>query len=121
MNTYDEPTVITYQTSVNWAVAGDELGFVGPAGKRGRIVAVTAVPINNVQTNDAGVVVKGMLTQTTKASLVVPVGSDDEAGLNDTVFPDGFPLIEPNEVMVIEGTGSATAGTGTVFVTVAWF
>jgi len=126
---YDNPIYITYTvTAASVATGATQLGFVGPSGKVGRVIAMGYV-VTTAVTVAAGHVLVGVVADTDKyADMTVAVASADAVGNSFTDYTDDngdsstASNLIPADTLVEITTGSeATAGVVSATVTIAWF
>lgn len=121
MNTYDEPTLVTYQLDAASVAAAAELAtFAGPAGKAGRVVSISALVTTGVTVAPSVVSVNTLDNSTVCGSLTVPVGGVDTVA-NASVDGTDDTLIPADTAFTIDSDGGATAGAANIVVVVAWF
>jgi hypothetical protein len=121
MNTYDQPLVLTYQLDGVALDADAELAtFVGPAGKQGRVVSISALVTAAVTGSTSTVSVNTLDDEVVAGSLTVPVGAADTFA-NDATLGGDDTLIPADTAFTVDVSDSATAGDGNVVVAIAWF
>lgn len=121
MNTYDEPTVRTYQLDAATLSSAAELAtFVGPAGKIGRVVSIEALVTTEVTTAPSVVTVEDLGDTVVAGSLSVPAGAADTFA-NASVGSTDDTLLPADTAFTIDVDGGADAGAANLIVTIAWF
>ena len=121
MNTYDQPTLITYQLNAATLSAAAELAtFVGPAGKTGRVVSISALVTTGVTVAPSVVTVEDLANTIVAGSLSVPVGAADSFA-NAAVQSTDDTLLPADTAFTIDVDGGATAGAANLVVAIAWF
>lgn len=121
MNTYDQPLVVTYQLDAATLSSAAELAtFVGPSGRKGRVVGMEALVTTAVTTAAAVVTVNNLGDTIEAASLTVPVGAADTFANAPTLGTDDT-LLPADTAFTIDVDGAPAAGAANLTVTIAWF
>jgi len=121
MNTYDQPTVISYElNAASLASAAELRTLVGPAGKTGRVTSISALVTTGVTGAPATVSVNTLNDAIQAGSLEVPVGAADTFA-NASVNGTDDTLIPADTAFTIDCDGGATAGAANLVVAIAWF
>ncbi len=122
-NFYDNADLVTYQLSAASLTSAAVIGrFTGPAGKQGRVAAVTGILTTGV-------------TVAASTLTIGPTGGTATANLDSSVaiaaINTGFSVtnaqikvgavIAKDVVSEVATDGGATAGAADIYVTIAWF
>lgn len=119
--TYDEPVYTTVNLQAASLSAAARLGSTsGPAGKRGRVVAISVAVTTDTTVADTIVSVGDGFDADAYGTLTVPVTTAN-AVINAATVGTDDTLIPANGWVTIECDGGATAGAGDVTVVIAWF
>lgn len=121
---YANPLVTTYTVpGANFvSTAAIDLRVGGPAGKRGRVVAISCAISTAVTVAASSVTVGTVADPDAYALLPIPISSANTVQNADlAIYTDDDNLIPADSIVHIGNSGGSTAGVGEVFVTIAWF
>lgn len=120
---YDLPTHISYTLPASAIdTIGTKLSILGPRGKVGHLVAMSAV-VTTATTVAVSVINVGITGTLDKfGSLTVPVGAAIVTVANNpTISTTDANQIPADTAVLISSDGGSTAGDADVSVTIAWF
>lgn len=123
MNFYDHPLQVTYKfpASAVLSTAGVAGRFIGPKGKRGRVLACEGL-LTTATTDAASTITVGTAAAPADAlSIDVPVQAINTGVQADEAKIRAGKDLAPDTVYQVAGGGEATAGAADITLTVGWF
>lgn len=122
MNTYDNPLVTThFIQAASLTSAAVLMNIVGPTGRKGRVVGLTAAVTTGVTVAAATLTVGSPADADAYATLSVPVGAVDSVANAPVLLTDDDNLIPEDGVVELATGGEATAGAASLTLVIAWF
>lgn len=120
--TYDQPIYQTYfVNAATLSTAATLMRFAGPLGKQGRVVDVSCTVTTGVTAAANSITVGSVADADAYATLSVPISAANAVANSAVILTGDDNLIPANGPVLVATGGEATAGAGSVAVTVAWF
>lgn len=122
MYTYDQPIQISYRfETLTLSSAATIARLSGPAGREGRVLAITGVITTGTTTNPTVVTVDTVAGLTNPPSVSVPVLSADAPFGSTQALTEGADALPADTEIILVTDGGAATGAADVTVTVGWY